>query len=46
MQPNTPGAQAGLQPGDVIREVNGKKIANPHDLAIAVAAISRATRRI
>lgn len=39
VQPNTPAAHSNLQPGDVIQSVNGKEIRNPHDLAIAIAAI-------
>ena len=34
-----PAAAAGLQPGDVIRAVDGKPVANPHELAIDVAEI-------
>ena len=40
VQPNTPAAEAGLQPGDVIRSVNGTKIENPRDLAVQVAAVN------
>ncbi len=39
VQSDTPAAQGGLQPGDVIRTVNGAKIDNPRDLAVQVAAI-------
>jgi len=39
VQPDSPAAGAGLQPGDVIESVNGAKIANPRDLAMNVAAI-------
>ncbi|HET8996180.1 MAG TPA: DegQ family serine endoprotease [Acetobacteraceae bacterium] len=39
VQPNTPAAKAGVQPGDVIESVNGKQIANPHDLALNIAGI-------
>jgi serine protease Do len=39
VQPGTPAANAGIQPGDVIRSVNGEKIANPRDLAVQVAAV-------
>ena len=37
--PDSPAAQPGLQPGDVIESVNGKKITNPRELAVNVAAI-------
>jgi serine protease Do len=40
VQPETPAAAAGLQPGDVIRSVNGTKIDNPRDLAVQVAAVA------
>jgi serine protease Do len=39
VQPDTPAAHAGLQPGDVIQSVNGQKIANPRDLAVQIAGI-------
>ncbi|HEY4043713.1 MAG TPA: DegQ family serine endoprotease [Rhodopila sp.] len=39
VQPDSPAAAAGLQPGDVIESVNGTKIANPRDLAMNVANI-------
>jgi serine protease Do len=39
VQPDSPAAQAGLQPGDVIQAVNGAKIANPRELALNVANI-------
>jgi serine protease Do len=39
VQPDSPAAQAGLQPGDVIEAVNGTKIASPKDLAMKVANI-------
>jgi serine protease Do len=39
IQPDSPASQAGLQPGDVIEQVNGQKISNPRELAVDVAAI-------
>jgi serine protease Do len=39
VQPDSPAASAGLEPGDVIQSVNGAKIANPKDLAVNVAGI-------
>jgi serine protease Do len=39
VQSDSPAAEAGLQPGDVIQAVNGTKIENPKELALNVAAI-------
>ncbi len=39
VEPNTPAAQAGVQPGDVIRSVNGQAIKDPSALALNVAGI-------
>ena len=39
VEPDSPAARAGLQPGDVIEAVNGAKVANPHDLALNVASV-------
>ncbi|MDR3536861.1 MAG: Do family serine endopeptidase [Acetobacteraceae bacterium] len=39
VQPDSPAAKAGLQPGDVIQQVNDQKITNPRDLALDVANI-------
>jgi len=39
VQPNSPAAEAGLQPGDVIQAVNGTKVTSPKDLALNVANI-------
>jgi serine protease Do len=40
VQPNSPAAKAGLQPGDVITQVNGKDVTNPRDLAVDIAAVA------
>jgi serine protease Do len=39
VQPDSPAAQAGLEPGDVIQGVNGIKVATPKELAMNVANI-------
>jgi serine protease Do len=46
VMPESPAAAAGLRPGDVIVELNGKKVENPGDLAraVALAAPGRAAR--
>lgn len=36
---DSPAAKAGLQAGDVVQAVDGHKVANPRDLAVAVAAV-------
>ena len=40
VEPNTPAQQAGLQPGDVVRGINGQEVKNPRDLAVDVAGIA------
>ena len=39
VEPNSPAARAGLEPGDVIAAVNGQRIASPRDLALTVATV-------
>jgi serine protease Do len=39
VESDSPAAKAGLQPGDVIRAVDGKSVADPRDLAIDVAGL-------
>ncbi len=39
VESDSPAAKAGLQPGDVIRAIDGKPVATPRDLALDVAAI-------
>ncbi len=39
VQPNTPAQRGGLQPGDVIRSVNGQPVKDPRELAVDVAGI-------
>ena len=49
VEPGSPAAKAGLQPGDVIEAVNGQKIDSPRDLALTVANVmpgNEATFRI
>ena len=39
VEPGSPAARAGLQPGDIIQAVDGKKITDPRALAVDVAAV-------
>ncbi len=40
VEPDSPAAKAGVQPGDVILSVNGETISNPRDLAVDVSAVA------
>lgn len=40
VQPNSPGAKAGLQRGDVITELNGETINGPNDLRLRIGTMS------
>jgi serine protease Do len=42
--PNSPASRAGLQNGDVIRELNGKKMLNGSDLQLAIAGTAPGTK--
>ncbi len=44
VEPNTPAARGGLQPGDVIRSVNGKAVKDPRDLAVDIAGVQPGDR--
>jgi serine protease Do len=43
VEPSSPAADAGLQPGDVITAVNTTQIKRPRDLALAVASVKPGT---
>jgi serine protease Do len=42
--PNSPAARAGLQNGDVIQQLNGKKLTNGSDLQLAIAGTTPGTK--
>jgi len=43
VDPNGPGAKAGLQRGDVVTELNGKPVVGPNDLRLKVGAMGPGT---
>lgn len=43
VEPNSPGAKAGLQRGDVIEELNGQPINGPNDLRLRVGTMAPGT---
>ena len=44
VEPNTPAAKAGLQTGDVVREVDGKKIADSQQLRLMISQSAPGTK--
>ncbi|WP_245632066.1 trypsin-like peptidase domain-containing protein [Edaphobacter aggregans] len=44
VSPNSPASRAGLQNGDVIQQLNGKKMINGSDLQLAIAGTTPGTR--
>lgn len=43
VEPNSPGAKAGLQQGDVIEELNGQAVEGPNELRLKVGTIAPGT---
>ena len=43
VDPNSPGAKAGLQRGDVIEDLNGEPVTGPNDLRLKVATLAPGT---
>jgi serine protease Do len=43
VDPNTPGAKAGLERGDVITELNGQPISGPNDLRLKIGSMAPGT---
>jgi serine protease Do len=43
VEPNGPGAKAGLQRGDVIQELNGQPVTGPNDLRLTVGTMAPGT---
>jgi serine protease Do len=43
VEPNTPGAKAGLERGDVITELNGQLVSGANDLRLKIAAMTPGT---
>lgn len=44
LSPDSPAAQAGIRPHDVIVELNGRKVQNDHELRMSLAQITPGTR--
>jgi serine protease Do len=43
VEPNSPGAKAGLQRGDVIAELNGQPVTGPNDLRLKIGTLAPGT---
>jgi serine protease Do len=44
VEPKSPAAKAGMEPGDVITEINGKKVANPNELRLTIGELMPGTK--